>query len=146
MEHTVNTAALEHVNLSVNDLERTLRFVQSALPNWRVRGQGRVAGPGKPHQWLHVGSDNEYLSLYSGGEGLAPDWQGDQTGVKHVGLVVSDLDAVVARLTEAGFPLDHWGGSSAYRRSAYFVEPGSVQFEFVQYLSNDPALRNHCAD
>jgi hypothetical protein len=28
------------------------------------------------------------------------------------------------------------------RRSAYVVAPGSVQFEFVQYNSTDPALRN----
>lgn len=138
----MTTATLEHVNLTVNDLERTLHFVQTALPDWRVRGQGRVDGPGQTCQWLHVGSSTEYLSLYSGGIGPAPDWRSNETGVKHLGLVVSDLDAVVARLTEAGFPLDHWGASTAHRRSAYFVEPGSVQFEFMQYLSEDPALRN----
>ena len=142
----MNTATLEHVNLTVNDLPRTLRFVQTALPDWRVRGQGRMDWFGRPIEWLHVGTDQVYLALQSGGEGEALDWQSHGTGVKHVGLVVANLDAVVARLTDAGFALDHWGGSSAYRRSAYFVEHGSVQFEFVQYLSNDPALRNHYAD
>lgn len=141
----MTSATLEHVNLTVNDLERTLRFVQAALPDWRVRGRGQVDGTSPTCQWLHVGSDTAYLSLYSGGLGPAPDWRSDDTGAKHVGLVVSDLDALVARLTQAGFPLDHWGGSSAYRRSAYFVEPGSLQFEFVQYLSPDPALRNDYA-
>lgn len=142
----MDTATLEHVNLTVSDLERTLRFVQTALPGWRVRGQGRMDWFGQPIQWLHVGTATTYLALQSGGESQALEWKGHQTGVKHVGLVVNDLDATVARLTEAGFPLDHWGGTSAYRRSAYFVEPGSVQFEFVQYLSEDPALRNHYAD
>jgi catechol 2,3-dioxygenase-like lactoylglutathione lyase family enzyme len=142
----MSTATLEHVNLTVNDLERSLRFVQTALPDWRVRGRGHMDWFGKPIQWLHVGSDEAYLALQSGGESQALDWQSHQTGVKHVGLVVRDLDATVGRLTEAGFALDHWGGTSAYRRSAYFVEPSSVQFEFVEYLSEDRALRNHYAD
>lgn len=142
----MSTATLEHVNLTVNDLTLSLHFVQTALPAWRVRGQGRMDWFGKPIRWLHVGTDETYLALQSGGEGAALDWQSHRTGVKHVGLVVSDLDAVVGRLTEAGFALDHWGGASAYRRSAYFVEAGSVQFEFVEYLSEDPAMRNHYAD
>lgn len=141
----MTTATLEHVNLTVNDLQTTLRFIQTALPGWQVRGQGHMDWFGKPIQWLHVGTASQYLALQSGGDSQALDWQGHQTGVKHVGLVVDDLEAVVARLNEAGFALDHWGGSSAYRRSAYFVEPGSVQFEFMQYLSDDPALRNHYA-
>ena len=142
----MSTATLEHVNLTVNDLTLSLHFVQTALPAWRVRGQGRMDWFGKPIRWLHVGTDETYLALQSGGEGAALVWQSHRTGVKHVGLVVSDLDAVVGRLTEAGFALDHWGGASAYRRSAYFVEAGSVQFEFVEYLSEDPAMRNHYAD
>jgi catechol 2,3-dioxygenase-like lactoylglutathione lyase family enzyme len=142
----MSIATLEHVNLTVSNLERSLRFVQTALPDWRVRGESRMDWFGKPIQWVHVGTDQVYLALQSGGEGLALDWQSHHTGVKHVGLVVSNLDATVARLTEAGFALDHWGGSSAYRRSAYFVEAGSVQFEFVEYLSDDVALRNHYAD
>lgn len=142
----MTTATLEHVNLTVNDLQTTLRFLQTALPDWRVRGQGRMDWFGKPIEWLHVGTATAYLALQSGGEGHALDWTSHRTGVKHVGLVVSDLNAVVARLTEAGFPLDHWGGATAYRRSAYFVEPGSVQFEFMEYLTDDPALRNHYAD
>ena len=142
----MSTATLEHVNLTVNDLTLSLHFVQTALPAWRVRGQGRMDWFGKPIRWLHVGTDETYLALQSGGEGAALDWQSHRTGVKHVGLVVSDLDAVVGRLTEAGFALDHLGGASAYRRSAYFVEAGSVQFEFLEYLSEDPAMRNHYAD
>ena len=47
-----------------------------------------------------------------------------------------------ARLAAAGYPLDHWGGQTASRRSVYVVDPDSVQFEFVEYLSEDVALRN----
>ena len=46
----MSTANLEHVNLTVSDLDRSLRFVQAALPDWRVRGQGRMDWFGKPIQ------------------------------------------------------------------------------------------------
>jgi catechol 2,3-dioxygenase-like lactoylglutathione lyase family enzyme len=139
------TTALEHVNITVQDLGRTLEFLQAALPDWRVRGEGRMDWFGKPIRWLHYGGDDHYLALQSGGEGAALDWQSHLTGVKHVGLVVASVEAVVQRLAEAGFLLDHWGGTHPHRRSAYVIAPGSVQFEFVEYHSADPALRNDYA-
>ena len=80
--------------------------------------------------------------LQGGGEGEVTDWKSHRLGPKHVGLVVPSVDAVVARLAAAGYPLDHWGGQTASRRSVYVVDPDSVQFEFVEYLSEDVALRN----
>ena len=142
----MTNSMLEHINVTVRDLDRTLQFILTALPDWQVRGQGQMDWYGKPVRWLHVGHTHHYLALQSGGEGAALDWQTHQTGTKHVGIVVASVDEVVAQLQAAGFALDHWGGASPHRRSAYFVEPGSLQFEFVQYLSDDPALRNHYPD
>ena len=96
---------------------------------------------GRPIRWLHVGDEQQYLALQSPGDGLALDWQGHAVGVKHLGFIVPDVDAVVARLQAAGWPLDHWGGRTAVRRSAYLVDPGSVQFEFVEYLGERLADR-----
>jgi catechol 2,3-dioxygenase-like lactoylglutathione lyase family enzyme len=127
---------LEHANLSVRDLDHTLRFILTALPHWRVRGEGSMDWFGRPVRWLHVGDEQQYLALQSGGEGGAPPWQGPSVGVKHLGFIVPDVAAVVARLQAAGWPLDHWGGRTPVRRSAYLVDEGSLQFEFVQY--DDP--------
>ena len=132
---------LEHANLTVRDLDDTLRFLLTALPHWRVRGEGRMDWFGQSIRWLHVGTDTQYLALQSGGQGDGLDWQGHATGVKHLGLVVDDVEAVVARLAAAGYPLDHWGGTTALRRSAYVVAPGSVQFEFVEYRTDDAVAR-----
>jgi catechol 2,3-dioxygenase-like lactoylglutathione lyase family enzyme len=142
MESAMSRSTFEHVNLTVTDLPRVLHFVQTALPDWRVRGGGTMDWFGQPIDWCHVGTDEAYIALQSGGNTEALDWQSLATGVKHIGLVVPDMDAVVQRLTAAGFPLDHLGDLTAVRRSAYVVAPGSVQFEFVQYNSTDPALRN----
>lgn len=133
---------LEHINITVRDVDRSTRFLLAALPDWRVRGGGRMDWFGTPITWQHVGGDTFYLALQSGGEGEVMDWKSLRLGPKHVGLVVPSVDAVVARLAEAGYPLDHWGGETPGRRSVYVVDPDSVQFEFVEYLSEDLAVRN----
>jgi hypothetical protein len=49
---------LEHANLVVAAIEPTLDFIQTAIPEWKVRGQGRMEWHGKPRRWLHVGDDD----------------------------------------------------------------------------------------
>lgn len=134
--------ALEHVNITVRDLERSTRFLLAALPSWRLRGEGTMDWFGTPIRWRHVGDEHFYIALQDGGQGEVMDWKSRNLGPKHVGLVVPSIDEVVARLQAAGYPLDHWGGAAAARRSVYIVDPDSVQFEFVEYLSEDVALRN----
>ncbi|CAN5473978.1 VOC family protein [soil metagenome] len=133
---------LEHINITVRDLARSTRFLLTALPDWRVRGGGHMDWFGTPITWQHVGGDRFYVALQSGGEGEVTDWRSLRLGPKHVGLVVPSVDAVVTRLAAAGYPLDHWGGETPGRRSVYVVDPDSVQFEFVEYLSDDVAVRN----
>ncbi|CAN5902212.1 VOC family protein [soil metagenome] len=133
---------LEHINITVRDIDRSTRFLLTALADWRVRGGGHMDWFGKSIAWQHVGGDRFYVALQGGGEGEVTDWRSLRLGPKHVGLVVPSVDAVVARLAAAGYPLDHWGGETPGRRSVYVVDPDSVQFEFVEYLSDDVALRN----
>lgn len=138
----MNSAYVEHVNITVKSLDLTLSFILTALPDWRVRGQGTMEWFGQPVRWLHVGTDATYLALMSGGEGNGLDWRGHEVGMKHVGIVVADVDALVTRLAAAGYALDHWGGAHPHRRSVYFIERDNLQFEFIQYQSNTAAERN----
>lgn len=133
---------LEHLNVTVRDIDATTRFLLLAMPTWQVRGGGEMDWYGKTIRWQHVGDANVYLALQGGGEGEHPSWQSHQRGLKHVGLVVPSVAAVVQRLAEAGHPLDHWGGATPARRSAYVMAPDGLQFEFVEYHTDDPALRN----
>ncbi|WP_199873387.1 VOC family protein [Ideonella sp. A 288] len=142
---TMDTEALEHLNLTVADLDATLAFLQAALPTWQVRGEGRLDWHGKAIRWLHVGTPSCYIALQGGGEGEAPDWTGHAIGARHAGLRVPSLDAVVQRLALAGHAVDHPGGTHPHRRSVYYTLPGALQFEFVEYLSDDPAQRNDYA-
>jgi len=135
-------ALIEHVNITVKDVDRSTRFLLSALPGWRVRGENRMEWYGKTITWRHVGDDTFYIALQGGGEGDPPDGSRHDTGPKHVGLVVPSVDAVVQRLAVAGYPLHHWGAASPGRRNVYIDDPDSVQFEFVEYLTDDVARRN----
>ena len=97
---------------------------------------------GQTVQWTHLGDDHSYIAIQSGGEGTVADWKTRWTGVKHVGIVVPDLDAVVEGLAAIGYEVDHFGGTHPHRKIAYFVDPHSLQFEFIEYLSTDPSERN----
>jgi catechol 2,3-dioxygenase-like lactoylglutathione lyase family enzyme len=133
---------IEHVNLTVTDLDTVTHFLTTALPHWRVRGNGSMDWYGKHVSWRHVGDDRFYLALQGGGVGASPHWQSHERGVKHIGLVVPSIDAAIARLAAAGFALDHMGGSDAMRRSAYVMAGDELQFEFVEYATEDTSSRN----
>jgi hypothetical protein len=135
-------AYLEHANITVRQIAPAVDFLLAALPGWRVRGEGRMDWYGKSIRWLHVGDDSHYLALQDGGEGEAPAWQGHALGVKHLGIVVPDLDALVARLRAAGHAMDHDGGAHPHRRRAYYAPDALLQIEFIEYLSALPAERN----
>lgn len=138
----MSTGYLEHANVTVQDMDRAITFLMTALPDWRVRGGGEMDWYGKRIRWHHVGNDDSYLALQGGGEGAPPPSGGHHLGAKHLGFVVPDLDALVSRLAQAGFAADHYGPEHPYRRRVYFCPDDLLQIEFIQYLSEDPALRN----
>ena len=136
---------VEHLNLTVSDLEETTDFLLHALPGWRIRGEGRMEGFGQPVRWRHVGTDDSYLALQDGGDGAHPDWRTPSAGMKHVGLVVASLEDTLRRLAAAGYEVDHRGPPHPHRRNAYVFTREGVQFEFVEYLSDVAGERNDYA-
>jgi predicted enzyme related to lactoylglutathione lyase len=133
---------LEHLNLVVNDIPAALAFYQAAFPHWRIRQEGTSQWYGKSRKWLHFGDDYQYLTFNDNGVGHHRDLAGHQTGLAHFAFVTGNIDALVERLAEAGFALDHDGADEPYRRNVYFIDPNGFEVEFVQYLSDMPAQRN----
>ncbi|NIB41931.1 VOC family protein [Pseudomaricurvus alkylphenolicus] len=136
---------LEHLNLVVTDIEKTLRFYQAALPHWKVRGGGDGLWYGKPRQWVHFGDDYQYLTFNDDGDQEIRDLSGHQVGLAHFAFVTTDLDGVIQRLAEAGFEVDKAGAEDPFRRNVYFIDPDGYEIEFVQYLSDIPTERNQYA-
>jgi lactoylglutathione lyase len=124
------TVSLEHANVTVKSIERSVRFFQTAFPDWKVRDQGE-----SNRKWLHFGGAVDYVALEEArvdqpldrGEYMRPD-------INHVGFAVSDLTAVKTRLLEAGYaegvPVDPEEG---WLR-AYFFDEDGFEWEFIEYL------------
>lgn len=132
----------EHANLVVTNIDKTLDFIQTAFPDWRIRGQGEMKWYGKPRRWMHVGDDDTYITLNNDGEGKNRDLTGHQPGLAHLGFVVDDIDAIIQRLEAKGYQIDVEGADHPYRKNIYFQDPEGFQFEFVEYLSDKPAEKN----
>lgn len=133
---------LEHLNLVVQNTDRSLAFYRAAFPHWRIRCEGRGEWYGKPRRWVHFGDNYQYLAISDHGEGSNRDLTGHQVGLAHFAYVVTDLDAIIKRLTKAGFPIHTSGADATHRRNVYFLDPDGFEIEFVQYLSDLPAERN----
>jgi len=138
-------ATLEHLNLVVTDINPTLTFLSAAFPHWRVRGEGRDEWHGMPRCWVHVGDDETYLTLNDFGRGTQRDLKSDTPGLAHIGFVVSSLEAIKDNLAKAGFTPSHDGNHTAHRRNVYYIDDEGLEFEFTEYLSDEPAKRNEYA-
>jgi len=133
---------LEHLNLTVSNIEETLKFYRVAFPNWYVRGEGDQIWNGKPRKWLHFGDDNQYLTFCDDGEGSNRDLSGHQVGLAHFAFVVTNLDAMQARLLKAGFKQAKDGAGEPYRSNLYYLDPNGFEVEFVEYHSDLNEQRN----
>jgi len=133
---------LEHLNLVVSDIPAMLKFYQAVFPHWEIRDQGQGEWHGKARNWLHFGDDYQYLALSDHGEDENRDLTGHQVGLAHLAYATDDIDGVIQRLEDAGFAIINNGDTQPYRRNVYFIDPSGFEVEFVQYLSDNPALRN----
>ncbi len=133
---------LEHINLVVSDLERSLSFYQAAFPHWRVRGGGQTEWYGKPRNWIHFGDDYQYLALNDNGVGNNRDLSGHTVGLAHFAFVTSDIKGIIKRLQQAGFEIDNPGAEEPFKSNVYFIDPDGYEVEFVEYQSDQPTQRN----
>lgn len=133
---------VEHANISVVNTESTIRFITTAIPEWKLRGKGEMDWFGETIQWYHVGDNESYIAIQNGGSGNVEDWKKSWTGVKHIGIVVPDLGGVIKRLASIGYEVDHFGADHPHRRNAYIFESHDIQFEFIEYSSSVDSEKN----
>jgi catechol 2,3-dioxygenase-like lactoylglutathione lyase family enzyme len=132
---------LEHANLCVRDMEAMTRFLQTAFPEFPVRGEG-VTNDGR--RWAHVGTDETYIALSQAGVEPERHWTPYQglPGVNHLAYEVDDVQALCDRMKSAGYRDSTPPNAHPYRRRVYFYDPEGNDWEFIQYLSQDPTERN----
>ena len=124
---------LEHANITVESIDAAVRFLTTAFPEFRVRGSGVADG----NRWAHVGTDETYLALNESSEDRS-----SRGPLNHLGFVVDDVDGLAERLSGAGYREGFVAPPHPYRKRRYFHDADDIEWEFVEYLSDDPAKRN----
>lgn len=127
----MQTASLEHVNVTVTNPERTAALL-CQLFDWQVRWQGPSQMGGHTY---HVGSPDSYVAVYSY-DGKPASAQSDTGhllgGLNHIGVLVEDLDAIEQRVIAAGFkPYNHMDYEPG--RRFYFNDADDIEYEVVCY-------------
>jgi catechol 2,3-dioxygenase-like lactoylglutathione lyase family enzyme len=132
---------LEHANLLVRDIDATLRFLTTALPDLEVRGSG--TNP-QGMRWIHVGDAETYIALNQASRPAPADWvpYRGEPGTNHLAFEVDDAEAVHQRLRDAGYRDSTVPNAHPHRRRIYFYDDDGNDWEFVEYLSEDRSLRN----
>lgn len=117
---------IEHVNLTVSDIERSSVLLQQLL-GWHERWRGPAMGDGET---IHVGDEVRYLALYTDRKPRGPYEKG--APLNHVGFQVDDLDAAERVVLEAGLVSF---GHDDYEpgRRFYFFDWDGIEFEVVSY-------------
>ena len=119
---------LEHVNLTVTDVDRSAAFYADLL-GLHIRWKGEIEGGRKA---VHVGDDNCYLALFEAGTTGEISYDYEAPGINHFGFVVDDLDAAEARLRELGVT-QLFKGSTPPGRRIYFFDLDGQEVELVSY-------------
>lgn len=131
---------MEHANLSVRQVDETVRFLKAAFPEFEIRREGLNNG----RRWVHIGTADTYLALNEARAEPKESWvpYSGKPGVNHLGFEVDDVDALQQRLTAAGFRDSTYPNSHPHRQRVYFYDADGNDWEFVEYFSDDPDERN----
>ena len=132
---------MEHANLAVRDLDGMIRFLQAAFPEFKVR---RDVKGSDGSRWVHIGTADNYIALSPASAKQGIPWvpYSGRAGVNHLGYEVDDAEGLRQRLLAAGYKESTPANSHPYRKRVYFHDPEGNDWEFVQYLTSDPAQRN----
>jgi len=135
------TARLEHANITVQDIDAAILFLRTAFPEFRIRFD-RTDPRGR--RWVHVGTDDCYICLTQSTAVPEQRWApySGFPGINHLGYEVDDVEALRERLRSAGYQDSTVPNNHPYRKRIYFHDRDGNDWEFVQYLSDDPAKRN----
>jgi len=123
-------AQLEHTNFTVADTDASAKWMCEVF-GWHIRWAGASLDEGRT---VHVGTDTQYLALYSPGKPGKPTDNNYKTigGLNHVAVVVDDIAAMEKKVTNAGFTTGNHADYEPGRRF-YFHDHDGIEYEVVSY-------------
>ncbi len=134
---------VEHVNITVGDINEAVNFLQTALPSFVIRGEGDSESNGKPYHWVHIGTDNSYVALQAPtAKTKASLKRYADVGTNHIGFEVEDMDSVIHNLSTLGYMITSEKLEYPARRRVYFETSDGLEWEFIEYFSSENKYRN----
>jgi catechol 2,3-dioxygenase-like lactoylglutathione lyase family enzyme len=123
----VAARCIDHVNLSVRDLDASVAFY------CRLLGvEYKEGGENDGLRWCILGAkDRFYVCFFEVKGGV---YRPNDIHVNHVGFVVDDMDEAIRRIHGLGMRLQYddkplqW----AHSRSAYVLDPDGIAIEFTE--------------
>lgn len=131
-------ARLEHANLTVRNVDETIRFLRTAFPDFQIRFDDTDACG---RRWVHVGTDETYIALTQSSAEPEPGSKGGKY-LNHLAYEVDNAEELRERFISAGFKESIVPNNHPNRKQVYFYDPDGYEWEFVQYLTDDPLKRN----
>ena len=90
---------LEHLNITVTNVENTIKFLQTAMPELKIRGGGEGI---KTLEWVHLGTEKSYISIEDrGAREKGPHIPYKHPGLNHIGFVVANIEDLAKRMRQA---------------------------------------------
>ena len=119
---------LEHVNLAVSDLDRSIAFYCELL-DLSVRWKGPID---EERIGAHVGDERSYIALFEAATAGTVALDYGRPGINHFGFVVDDLDESRRRVEALGATVHREADYEPGRR-IYFLDPDGHEVELVEY-------------
>lgn len=130
---------LEHLNITVPDIDAALAFLTIVAPDFKVRKDLKSQSR---HRWAHVGNEQCYFALQEPHlDSLSPN-KAQETyknfGVNHIALVVENIEIIEENLVKEGYLRGILAPEETYRKRAYFFDAAGFEWELTEYLSDKP--------
>jgi catechol 2,3-dioxygenase-like lactoylglutathione lyase family enzyme len=130
---------IEHVNITVPDVDAAISFLQIVAPDFDVRKDNR---PSDSYRWAHVGNDTYYFALQEAHLDCVPQKRLQpyrNYGMNHVALVVENVEEIEKKLINGGYQKGIGTPIEKYRKRIYYFDKAGFEWELVEYLSEKPS-------
>ncbi|MBN1515077.1 VOC family protein [Candidatus Sumerlaeota bacterium] len=121
---------LAHICINSPDLELTKRFYIEALG---LEIGFEFEKDGEPFGYYIKAGNMTFIEVFKGDPGPVGN-------ISHVAIQVTDLDALIARIRDAGFKVDDkkLGADNAWQ--AWTTDPSGIRIEFHEYTEHSNQL------
>ncbi|TQV67660.1 VOC family protein [Exilibacterium tricleocarpae] len=133
---------LEHINITVSDIDKSLEWAKVVWPKSKVRHRATSVGANGEFEWVHFG-DNEFYVAFQSPNKKVPYYKNPHVKdfYMHFGFEVNDVKHIKDALESLGYTANY-ADDIQTRKRLYFLDPDGHYFEFVQYCTENSDLRN----